>query len=469
MLQEYIFDDEQSLAAQLEKSEDHPPGLVFNYPPVGAWPNSDSTPMSANILWGGATRYSHNLYIHIPFCRQKCSFCYYNVRVVRGDEQEEAWRYLKCLEKEALAYRESFADKQIATVFIGGGTPSRLTEEQIEFLFEKVIGCFTLAEGVEISFEGAPDSMTLSKLKLGRELGVTRATMGVQSFDEETLSRTRRDNNQSAILTAYNAMLESGIPVVNIDLIAGVEYEDRAAMEGNMRVLKNMPIRPSQVTLFTLSVREGAIDMKTLYRLRQKTPAEVYENSLQLYSFAREELFDMGYWQYSKNLFPIGDNVFRYQDNLWGNNGYCLALGASGYSHSEKAVYLNAYNTKDYVKKIEAGENVVERFYPLSPGEQVRRHMVLAMKHAELDFDVFDSFYDDVEAEKTFANEFATLRAAGIVTDKATGRGIAYSSNGIASVDRYLRIFFSPRVNQDLRSNTYKSWSKGADAFRFVV
>lgn len=465
MMEEYIFTQDQPLRAQLEAAELRPPGLVFNYPPIGAWHNCENSP-APGALWHGSDRYSHNLYVHIPFCRQKCSFCYYNVVVAGQNELEQAWRYLRCLEKEAQAYADIFADRKIATVFIGGGTPSRLTEPQMEFLFEKVINRFSLARDCEISFEGAPDSITLSKLKLARSLGVTRVTMGVQSFNSLTLAKTRRDDDQDTILGSYDAMVESGISTTNIDLIAGVEYEDRSAMEDNMLVLERMAVRPSQLTLFTLSVREGAIDKKTLYLLQERTPEEVYRNSLDLYDYARTRLFDMGYWQYSKNLFPSADNIFRYQDNLWGNNGYCLALGASGYSHSNWGVYLNTFRTADYIESVEAGRSPVERAYPLSESEQIRRHMVLAMKHAKLDYAKFNSFYEDVTVQTLFAEEIRALCERRIVL--SSEGGIQYTSHGIASVDRYVRAFFSGEVNRVLISRSSNTWSRGDDAFRFV-
>ena len=170
---------------------------------------------------------------------------------------------------------------------------------------------------------------------------------------------------------------------------------------------------PTQITLFTLSVREGSINRKTL---SEDDPADLFRRSLAFYRYSKRRMLAHGYWQYSRNLFPRENWIFHYQDNHWGNNGYVLALGASGYSHSQNFTYLNAFNYRDYMHRIEAGESTVERVRPLDAEESLRRHLVLAMKHNEIDKARFESFYPAGSRPlERFRTVFDAMAALGIV------------------------------------------------------
>ncbi|MFF4032738.1 coproporphyrinogen-III oxidase family protein [Streptomyces sviceus] len=451
---EFLFDvndrGRDAVIDTLMEAENHIPGLVFSYPPLSAWqPAGDRRP-TPEELWEGSETFSHNLYIHIPFCRQKCSFCYYSVAVVR-DDTTIIWDYLRCLEKEAQSYLRARPGWRIETVFIGGGTPSRLNPEQIAFLFERVIGRFDLSGCREITYECSPDSATLDRIRAMAEHGVNRLSMGVQTLDPEILRKSRRNDSPDEVIRTYYHMADSGVPNVNIDLIAGIEREAFGNMERTMDAVAALDPLPTQITLFTLSVREGSINNRTL--LSVDDPARMFRRSLTLYRYAKRRMLDMGYWQYSRNLFPREDWIFHYQDNHWGNNGYVLALGASGYSHSHSHTYLNAFNYREYMRRINSGESAVEKVFPLDEDESLRRHLVLAMKHAELDIRAFESHYPPGSRPlERFRTAFDALECLGIVTRDA--ERIKYVPEFADLSDRFVRLFYSDEVNSRIRSAT---------------
>lgn len=451
---EFLFDiadqGRDSVIDSLMEAENHIPGLVFNYPPISAWrPTHDTRPTSED-LWADSDTFSHNLYIHIPFCRQKCSFCYYSVAVVR-DDTDIIWEYLRCLEKEAQTYLRARPGWSVETVFIGGGTPSRLNEEQIDFLFEHVINRFDLSACREITYECSPDSATLGRIRMMADHGVNRLSMGVQTLDPDILRKSRRNDSPDEVIRTYYHMVDSGVPNVNIDLIAGIEREAFGNMERTMDAVASLDPLPTQITLFTLSVREGSINNTTL--LRVDDPLRMFRRSLTLYRYAKRRMLDIGYWQYSRNLFPRQDWIFHYQDNHWGKNGYVLALGASGYSHSHSHTYLNAFNYREYMRRINNGESAVEKAFPLNEDESLRRHLVLAMKHAELNIQEFESYYPEGSRPlERFGIAFDALESLGVITRDADR--IAYLPEFADLSDRFVRLFYSDLVNSAVRART---------------
>lgn len=469
MTAEWIFDiegaDTSGVIDQLIEAEKHIPGLVFSYPPISTWQPENAGSMGPEQLWADSDTFSFNLYIHIPFCRQKCSFCYYSVAVVR-DDTGIIWDYLRTLEKEARRYLPSVGAKKVQTVFIGGGTPSRLDPDQIRFLFDRVIGLFDLSECREITYECSPDSASVDRLATMAACGVNRLSMGVQTLDPEILRRSRRSDSPDEVVATYYHMVDSGVPNVNIDLIAGIEHEAFHNMERTMDAVAALDPVPTQITLFTLSVREGAINKKTL---EDHDPADLFRRSLAFYRYSKRRMTGMGYWQYSRNLFPREDWIFHYQDNHWGNNGYVLALGSSGYSHSGGYTYLNTFNYRGYMKKVEAGESAVEKFFPLTPEESLRRHLVLAMKHAELDVAKFESFYPAGSRPLAgFETAFQAMESLGIVTRDA-GK-IRYSPEHADLSDRFVRLFYSNEANGRIRGDVRADLlAARRDSFGFTV
>lgn len=431
-------------------------------PPIPLWKEPDAEQLSVTNIWSGNSTYTNNLYLHIPFCRQKCSFCYYSV--VPGAKNDHIEAYLDCLEKEAEYYaRDTSLKKPMDTVFVGGGTPSLLDEKQIVRLFEKIIHKFDLSKVREITFECAPDSISLSKLKILKDMGVTRVSMGVQSFDDEVLSRTRREGDSAKVLDSYYDIVKAGIDKINIDLIAGVEEESMDSMKNTMDTLFNLSPKPTQVTLFTLSVRKGSINNKYL----GGDINSLFDKSFENYLYARDRLVGDDYWQYSRNLFPTDDKIFQYQDNIWGRNGYVLALGVSGYSHSQNAVYQNAFNTKLYMDRLQNNELPIEKIYPLSEEETVRRHLVLAMKHTRLDLnEVRADNPTQTQLIESFEPIFEALERQNLIT--RNNSIIEYTPAGVALADKYARLFYSADVNHALREMDFDS-RKANDSFNFTV
>jgi oxygen-independent coproporphyrinogen-3 oxidase len=292
--------------------------------------------------------------------------------------------------------------------------------------------------------------------------GTTRLSMGVQSLDPEILKLSRRSDTPDSVASTFYNMVDRGVRNVNIDLIAGIEREGLSNMERTMEAVGHLDPLPAQITLFTLSIRERSINAKTMANER---PLNRFRRSLALYRYAKRRMLDLGYWQFSRNLFPLtGEAIFHYQDNHWGHNGYVIGLGASSYSHSGNWTYMNQFKYAEYMALVEAGEMPVQKEFFLTPEESLRRHLSLALKHQELDVARFNSFYGE-DALALFETELDAMIAFGAL--ERSGDVLRYRPGYVDLADRYLRLIFSREVGEESIRAVEKASSR--DAFSYTV
>src|SRR5262249_40672430 len=189
---------------------------------------------------------------HIPFCRKRCTFCYF--RVYTDKNADEVDLYTDTLAKEIALYadRRAFAGRQFEFVYFGGGTPSFLSNEQLHRLIDQINQHWTWSAAREVTFECEPGTLKQSKLETIKSIGVTRLSLGVEHFDDEVLSANGRAHKSAEIFRAYQWAREVGFPQINIDLIAGMlgETEDK----WKYAVQKAIEMDADSVTIYQMEV-----------------------------------------------------------------------------------------------------------------------------------------------------------------------------------------------------------------------
>src|SRR4051812_48553248 len=204
--------------------------FVSNYPPYSAW-NSQQVPRALEALDSAPDSETRlGLYLHIPFCRKRCKFCYF--RVYTDKNADEVETYLSALSKEIELYahgHEGLKGRQFEFVYFGGGTPSFLSNAQLERLIERINHHWTWSAAKEVTSECEPGTLKESKLQTIKKIGVTRLSLGVEHFDDEILSINGRAHKSPEIYRAYDWVRQAGFKNINIDLIAGMlgETEDK--------------------------------------------------------------------------------------------------------------------------------------------------------------------------------------------------------------------------------------------------
>lgn len=298
--------------------------------------------MSNNTLAG--------LYIHVPFCLSKCPYCdFYSTM---DNKLIPLW--LKALEKELAFYQGRFSS--FDTLYLGGGSPSRLSEQQIEKIFELIHGCFHFEADPEITIEANPNDLNPSKLRRYRNLGVNRISLGVQSFDERELSFLRRRHTAKESEKTLNWIREDGFKNLGIDLIYGLPEQTKEQWLASLN--KALAFQPEHLSCYQLTIAKGTLfwGMKEKGRLQSISEADEETFFLTTSQF----LEDRGYIHYEISNFARQENYFsRHNQKYWQRRPY-LGLGPSAHSFQENRRWWNLRSLNRYCRALEEGRLPIE-------------------------------------------------------------------------------------------------------------
>lgn len=349
-------------------------GFVSNYPHFRYWKKHAAEEMLAGDPL--------NIYIHVPFCAQKCAYCYYKTEIYKNPAELEAYVDGVCEEIRLANAHFHFGKRPVHSIYIGGGTPSLLKEE----LLEKIVR--TLGENFDIrnpefNMEMEPRTITEKKIKSYRDLGVTRISIGVQSFCDEIIELSgRKHSGEKAVKAIETVKGVSEDIVVNIDLLSGLAGEtdetwlktvDTAIGTG----VQNITVYRMEVYLntefFNKSVRKKQIDL----------PSE--EQELRFMELAMERFEGAGYLPWS--FFTVtrnGEFHHRYASNIWKGED-CFAFGASGFGQVGNYNYQNASTLDLYLSSVKEGRLPVIRAHRITSKDMMVKDILLGMKLASFD------------------------------------------------------------------------------------
>src|SRR5215471_1064466 len=226
--------------------------FVSNYPPFSLW-QPEYTPQVFEAL-NQTPRVDDplGLYLHIPFCRKRCKFCYFKVYTDKNASEIE--RYLDALIKENELYSQTpaFQGRQLRFAYFGGGTPSYISEKQLQYLVEGLNRHVSWANAEEVTFECEPGTLRKPKLETLKQIGVTRLSLGVEHFNDDILAANGRAHLSAEIYRAYEWAREVDFPQVNIDLIAGMMGESDEHWRD--AVSRAIELEPDSVTIYQMEL-----------------------------------------------------------------------------------------------------------------------------------------------------------------------------------------------------------------------
>ena len=196
--------------------------FVANYPPFSLWTHDAVAQDAMPALTHPSADVPLGLYLHIPFCRKRCHFCYY--RVYTGKNANEVAQYLDVLGRawELYATQPAITDRPLRFVYFGGGTPSFLSVRQLQGLVERLSRVAPWSDAEEITFECEPGTLTEPKLAAIRDMGVTRLSLGIEHYDDHVLELNGRAHRSAEVYRSFAYAQSLGFPQINIDLIAGM-------------------------------------------------------------------------------------------------------------------------------------------------------------------------------------------------------------------------------------------------------
>lgn len=309
------------------------------------------------------------LYIHIPFCRQKCFYCDFPSFAGR---EKKIDRYLQALEQEFALLRQRVLPKDNArdterkfaprTIYIGGGTPTALNDHQLEKLLEIVQKYVAVSEAEEFTVEMNPGTVDREKLLLLQQAGVNRLSVGVQSFDDHCLQKIGRIHTAQEAVDTIELAHNLGFDNISLDLIYGLPQQDREILTKYVERALTLPVQ--HISIYGLQLEEGTAfhRMEALGKLQLPTD-ELVEA---MHDYIVEKLPEAGYQRYEISNYALPGYESKHNLSYWQDVDY-LGLGSGAHSYWQGTRYENPRSIDDYISALEAGR------LPANVEEQVDR------------------------------------------------------------------------------------------------
>jgi coproporphyrinogen III oxidase-like Fe-S oxidoreductase len=417
--------------------------FVANYPPFSVW-NAEAIGREAlPALHGAPHDVPLGLYLHIPFCRKRCHFCYF--RVYTQKNAQEIAEYLDLLVREWTLYSElpALAGRRIDFVYFGGGTPSFLSTAQLEGLVGRLTAVAPWSQAEEVTFECEPGTLTEGKLAAIRALGVTRLSLGVENFDDHILERNGRAHRSPEIDLTYRFARSLGFPQINIDLIAGMVGET----DENWRrcVERTLELAPDSVTIYQMELPYNTTITHDLQSGGGQFPEGVagWATKRRWVGEAFAALEQAGYHlgsAYTAVKDP-GRTRFVYRDRLW-QGADLVGLGVASFGHVSGVHIQNLDTWEPYRAALDRGQLPLGRAYRPTDEERLIRELVLQLKRGSIRPAYFREKYG-VDVRRRFAEPLASLAHDGYLEASDEDR-VALSREGLLRADALLRRFFLP-------------------------
>ena len=421
--------------------------FVSNYPPFSQWKPEFVGQALAALDEAPRVDDPLGLYIHIPFCRKRCKFCYFKVYTDKNASEIEV--YLDALIKENELYSRAtgFQGRQLRFAYFGGGTPSYVSEKQLHYLVDGLNRHVSWANAEEVTFECEPGTLQKSKLETLKEIGVTRLSLGIEHFDDHILEVNGRAHLSPEIYRAYDWARAVGFPQINIDLIAGMMGETEEKWRDTVQ--RALELEPDSLTIYQMELPYNTIISQEMIKQGITSPIADWATKRRWLNYAFEKFQEGGYEVASATVLATRKKPCRfiYTDALW-HGGDMIGLGVASFSHFAGVNFQNVHSFEEYVSVVNSGRLPLLRAVVLTPKQCLIREMILQLKTGWLDTKYFrDKFGVDIWQE--FQPVYERLEKDKLL-DRNNGT-IELTRPGLLEVDEILWEFFEP----ELRSVRY--------------
>ncbi len=365
---------------------------------------TDGTAPQSSVLPG--------VYVHIPFCRTKCTYCAF----VSGDFDEGlAARYLPALETEIRSAGAAAGRPRVDSVFFGGGTPSLLPSEELVRIMVAIRESFEVAPDAEITVEMNPGTLTPRKLDAYRAAGVNRASVGVQSFDNEELESIGRVHDADEARAAVAMLRAAGFDNLSLDLIAGLPLQRIETWRRNLE--SAIELEPDHLSLYLLELHPGTKLARDVEAGRVARPDD--DVAAAMYDEMVDRLAAAGFFQYeisnfARTLPDGGDRRSRHNEKYWLDAEYFgFGVSAHGYLHGKRR--SNVRSIAGYADAIEATGDATHERIQLDSRDRAAEAAFLGLRRtAGIDLDRFEARYG-INLLQAFAEGLDPLLAAGLL------------------------------------------------------
>ena len=292
------------------------------------------------------------IYIHIPFCKKRCIYCDF----FSTTQSEKKAAYTSALCRELTLRKGYIGGETVETVYLGGGTPSQLSEKELSAIFNTIYKVYPIAEGAEITLEANPDDLNPDYIRMLRSLPFNRISIGIQTFQDEILKLLNRRHTARQAIKAFEDCREAGFRNISIDLMYGLPGETMKTWVSDLN--QALAMKPEHISAYHLIYEEGT----ALWKLRETHRVEETDEDLSVALFTQliHTLKQNGYEHYEISNFCLPEYHSRHNSSYWIGKKY-LGCGPSAHSYNGTSRQWNVASLDGYIKGMEKGEEISEK------------------------------------------------------------------------------------------------------------
>ena len=326
------------------------------------------------------------IYVHIPFCKQKCKYCDFKSYV---GKENKIKNYIKWLvyeikgigEGNRLDYENNLDDLAVIdTIYIGGGTPSFIESKYIKDIMDTIKKNYTLAENVEVTIEVNPGTVTEEKLLDYKNAGINRLSIGLQSCKKELLEELGRIHNYEEFENTYKLARKIGFKNINVDLMIGLPNQTIKDIEESLNRLRKL--EPEHISVYSLIVEEETPLFKEIQNETLKLPSDEIER--EMYWYVKKELENRGYIHYEISNFAKPGFESKHNMNCWKQQEY-IGVGVAAHSYTNGVRFSNVDTIEEYISNYENGKEEDNLIFHEKQNKKsmMKEYMMLGLRKIE--------------------------------------------------------------------------------------
>ncbi|SER70933.1 radical SAM family heme chaperone HemW [Salipaludibacillus aurantiacus] len=316
-----------------------------------------------------------SLYVHVPFCEQICHYCDFNKFYLKNQPVDE---YLELCRQEMEHTISTFPSGPVSTIYVGGGTPTSLSTEQLKFLLESIKNTFPLEADPEWTVEVNPGSAEEEKLAMLQETGVNRLSIGAQTFDKDLLKTINRDHQPGDIETTVELSHKAGIHNLSVDMMFGLPNQTMEQWTDSLLEITRLPIQ--HISAYSLKVEEKTVFYQLLRKGKLPLPGE--ESEAAMYEYMQEKLQEHQFVHYEISNFAKEGYESRHNLTYWNNQEY-YGAGAGAHSYTDGVRRVNHGPLPKYMKAVSENRLPYLEEHPVSIKEQMEEQMFMGLRKLE--------------------------------------------------------------------------------------
>ena len=319
---------------------------------------------------------SISIYLHIPFCVRKCSYCdFVSYSAKPFEENHGINRYFDAIKQELIRYKEKLSTYEVATIYLGGGTPSAVDGRLIHDLLNMIRASLNVTNDAEITIEVNPGTLTHDKLNHYKAAGINRVSMGLQTTNDQLLETIGRIHSTNDFITSYHALRDAGFNNISLDLMFGLPGQTLSDIDRAIKLIDQL--KPQHVSAYSLKIEEGTPLFDAYEKGSVQLPSEELER--EMYHRINSKLRELGIYQYELSNYALPGWESKHNTVYWENKPY-LGIGVSSHSKLDDVRFSNTSNIHEYMDSIQKGESVIIDSEPIDAEEDLFESIILGLR-----------------------------------------------------------------------------------------